>query len=398
MIKELMFMGNGDYRNKGCEAITRGTVEILNNAMPNASFVDSYFLYDEVVDIEGLHTAMLTAPVEWPKKWSFWWWCLQIAIKVSLKLTGEILYGKSKKYVKNCSAVLSLGGDNYSLDYGIPKRFISMSYFIKKRNTPFVIWGASIGPFSGAPTFEKKLIENLRKYVDLIFVREEDSYNYLVEKGLKSKAYLMADPAFVMQPEKCSSEQIGFLLPKTFISVNFSPLMAKYVTNGNISEWKNICRDAVDQLIKNYNLPIVLVPHVFEDIEFMKETLSSFIKNNSNINIVDFKINAAQMKWIISKSKINIAARTHATIASFSTCVPTLSLGYSIKAIGLNKLIFGNLDYLLYGEEISANNILDKVSLIIDNEEKIRKTLAEKNVDMKMKAQNAGFILSKYLS
>ena len=34
-------------------------------------------------------------------------------------------------------------------------------------------------------------------------------------------------------------------------------------------------------------------------------------------------------------------ARTHSTIAAYSTCVPTLVLGYSVKAIGIARDIFG---------------------------------------------------------
>ena len=36
-----------------------------------------------------------------------------------------------------------------------------------------------------------------------------------------------------------------------------------------------------------------------------------------------------------------IGARTHATIAAYSSCVPTLVVGYSIKARGIAKDLFG---------------------------------------------------------
>ena len=39
-----------------------------------------------------------------------------------------------------------------------------------------------------------------------------------------------------------------------------------------------------------------------------------------------------------------IGARTHATIAAYSTCVPTLVIGYSVKSRGIAKDIFGT-DY-----------------------------------------------------
>ena len=36
-----------------------------------------------------------------------------------------------------------------------------------------------------------------------------------------------------------------------------------------------------------------------------------------------------------------VGARTHATIAAYSTCVPTLVIGYSVKSRGIAKDIFG---------------------------------------------------------
>lgn len=39
-----------------------------------------------------------------------------------------------------------------------------------------------------------------------------------------------------------------------------------------------------------------------------------------------------------------IGARTHATIAAYSSCVPTLVIGYSIKAKGIAKDIFGTYE------------------------------------------------------
>src|SRR5699024_5005231 len=51
-----------------------------------------------------------------------------------------------------------------------------------------------------------------------------------------------------------------------------------------------------------------------------------------------------QLKNIISKSVFFIGARTHATIAAYSTCVPTLVIGYSVKARGIAKDLFGTED------------------------------------------------------
>ena len=50
---------------------------------------------------------------------------------------------------------------------------------------------------------------------------------------------------------------------------------------------------------------------------------------------------APELKYIISKCRLFVGARTHATIAAYSSCVPTLVVGYSVKARGIARDLFG---------------------------------------------------------
>ena len=87
-----------------------------------------------------------------------------------------------------------------------------------------------------------------------------------------------------------------------------------------------------------------------------------------------------------------IGARTHATIAAYSTCVPTLVVGYSIKAKGIAKDLFG--DYENY--VVSAQNLNESDELIMafewmkKNEKSIRKHLNSFIPSYKEKALLAG--------
>jgi colanic acid/amylovoran biosynthesis protein len=50
-------------------------------------------------------------------------------------------------YLDDAAAVLSVGGDNYSLDYGVPKLFTDLDDIVLEKKKPLAIWGASVGPF-----------------------------------------------------------------------------------------------------------------------------------------------------------------------------------------------------------------------------------------------------------
>ena len=69
-----------------------------------------------------------------------------------------------------------------------------------------------------------------------------------------------------------------------------------------------------------------------------------------------------------------IGARTHATIAAYSTCVPTLVLGYSVKSRGIARDIFGTEEhYVLPVQELQdPDELADGFDWLVSNEESIR--------------------------
>lgn len=386
----IVFMGNGSPENGGCEAITKGTIEILNKTLPNFTYIDAYFNYKNP---NLSHQNSCTRPVDYPQRWSMKWLVLQICLHLSNRLTGSLLFHNHKNMIKEASAVLSLGGDNYSLDYGIPKRFIAMGKYIKRFNTKFIIWGASIGPFERGSDFEKKIIQHFNHDVDLILVREEVSKQYLSSIGIKNKVFVIPDPAFMMKPEECSQKQA---LPAKYICINFSDLMAKYVTNGNLDSWIDMCAQIIDALYESTSENMVFIPHVKSDYELCKKILPK-CKHKDTVTLVDKRLNAAEMKWIISRSLCNIACRTHSTIASFSTGVPTLSLGYSIKSKGLNLQMYGHEKFLLYKDEICPESVVNCTKTIFQDIENIKCHLKECSEQMKKEACKAGIILSEII-
>ena len=90
--------------------------------------------------------------------------------------------------------------------------------------------------------------------------------------------------------------------------------------------------------------------------------------------------NAQQLKWVISQCSFFIGARTHATIAAYSTGVPTLVLGYSVKSKGIARDLFGDeTHYVLpYQDITSGNTILERFLWIRAHGDEIRGTLKAK--------------------
>ena len=71
------------------------------------------------------------------------------------------------------------------------------------------------------------------------------------------------------------------------------------------------------------------------------------------------RLNAMQYKGYVKRLSGLVAARTHVSIAAYSTFVPTLVIGYSVKARGIARDLFGNEDgHLIPAQELSGEREL----------------------------------------
>lgn len=87
--------------------------------------------------------------------------------------------------------------------------------------------------------------------------------------------------------------------------------------------------------------------------------------------------NCLELKGYISRCRLFIGARTHATIAAYSTCVPTLVVGYSVKAKGIAKDIFGTYEnYVIPVQSLeNSDDLINSFTWIYENEDKIKNHL-----------------------
>jgi len=367
--------GNGPYDNRGCEAIVRGTSIILNNYFDKSHIVAASIFQEESQyrkQVKGETDSFITHQRIYlpPKRYSFSWW-LKTPFNVAFPcIRRKNTFKDILPLFKDSEAVLSIGGDNYSLDYGIPKLFTDLDNVVLKQNKPLIIWGASVGPFSKMPEYEKFMINHLQT-VTAIFVRETETLNYLSDNGIINNLFRVADPAFLMMP----NYPLDIEVEDGSVGINLSPLMAKYVTDGNLKKWTEVAATIIIKISERLKRKIYLVPHVTSphsnDYEFLKNITSLTNEKRKDILLLPDTLNAAEIKGVISKLSVFAGARMHSTIAALSTAIPTLSFAYSAKAMGINKDIFGDTRYCLNPTDIRDKIIVEKIEELCLDRDKI---------------------------
>lgn len=396
----ILLVGNAPFANRGCEAIVRGTTRILDRALGDRTrFLNASFGDPEAIRLQAADESNRRLR--------------HVALRPKAKLSVDYftvglsrLFGGMRvrtpvvpENVTSFSASLHIGGDNYSLDYGLPLKFLALDDWLRRSGAKRVLWGASVGPFTSLPEFETRIAQHLRGF-ELLVVREHRTFAYLSNLGL-SNVVVCADPAFALQPEEIESPE---MLPRDFVGLNFSPLTAARATQGDLTKWADVCARTAAQILRKTDLPGLLIPHVTDrypnndDFTFMTAVQRRLAEWHLDVPLVASGYNAAQIKGIIGRARLFIGARTHATIAAMSMCVPTLSLAYSMKAWGLNEDVFGHADFCV---DVAASDlsgaVSEKVSLLLDSDEQVRDRLHATVPGLVDSAYSAGLHLRSLL-
>jgi colanic acid/amylovoran biosynthesis protein len=298
---------------------------------------------------------------------------------------------------------------------------------------PIICYAQSMGPFKCR--LSSLLAKHVLNKVDVISVREEISYNHLMEVGItKPSIYITADPAFLLEPvstevtskilkeksdsngpivgiaiskmkeaEKIRSKHVKllahlyswilYLFPEILIEKLFTELK-KTKAFRNIEtkiDFKWLI-EVINHLIEQYNATVLLVPHI---ISSQKELLGddrTTIKNiydtieeekRKKVILILGDYSSEELKSIIGTCDIFIGMKMHANIAALSQYIPTIGIAYSHKFHGIMKMLRQERYVLI---DTNSEAVLKKIDELWINQRKIREELEEKMKDVREKA------------
>ena len=353
---------HGGSKNHGCEAIVRstskllGTRAILWSTAPDADF--AYSLND-MVSIQEDESLPLTGSES-------------LKFRIHHKVAKSDLLHTKFSHKRLFSAVqcgdvyLSIGGDNYC--YGGKEYLGYYNRIIHEKGGKTVFWGCSFEPSE----MDAATAKDIARY-NLITARESISYETL--KAANPNTILVADPAFVL-------DGVELPLPEGWkdgntIGINASPLIMQCAKDGSVAY--EAYRRLIKHILDTTDAAVALIPHVViennDDRVPLRNLYEEFAPSGRVLLIEDH--NCCELKGYISRCRMFIGARTHATIAAYSTCVPTLVLGYSVKSKGIARDIFGTEEhYVLPVQELrNPDALANGFDWLVSNEESTRSYL-----------------------
>lgn len=385
----LYYHGGSD--NRGCEAIVRSTVNILNRNGYNdlVQVFSAHPEEDKQVNLEQIvkikKNPLRTIPD------------IPIFFRAIAKLYNRVFHTEKlyyyltdkpfRKYDFSNTIAFSIGGDHYC--YEGTEGLALHNLEVKKKGGISVLWGCSVEPsFLNNPD----VVADMKRY-DLITARESITYDALVNAGVKNVT-LYPDPAFTLgYKDNSYSEAIS----SNTVGINISP----YALGAGGIGLRNYV-NLVNWIIEKTDMNICLIPHVFKSHSndlVTNQKLYDEINDKSRITMITEKFTAEELKAIIRKCRFYVGARTHSTIAAYSSCVPTLVVGYSVKANGIAKDIFGTYDnYVVSIHDVKSEYELPhSFAWMYEHEADIRNHLEKMMPNYIQRAYKAGEEIQKFI-
>ncbi len=381
-MKKVLIYGVGPLSNRGCEALVNSTISQIDK---NVSISLATFDYKNDKDnfdkrIKRVVNHHIDKESDFDdeqrkkiKEFD--------SIKYDYNNYESVYQRNVVKEIENSDLCIHIGGDNYC--YGANNWMYFVNDKAHELGKKTVLWGASLFD----EITDLQLIEDLKKY-DLLMLREKISYNAVKRFIDEDKLLLVPDPAFSLKTTKVKMD--SWYRGRKVLGLNLSPLTIKTDDNYN-----SIIK-FIDYILNKTDYSISLIPHV--TLEFVSDTivlnrLKNDYFNNERVFLERTDYNCNQVKYVISQCDMLIAARTHASIAAYSTFVPTLVLGYSVKSRGIAEDLFGSYkNYVIPSEDLNFENLVSCFKFIDNNKDEIRNKLVEQ---MKTIGNEAACLFSK---
>lgn len=355
-----------DGGNRGCEAITRATAEILGLPDKDVIVLSRNVQLDIQLGLNKVATLVPEVKLTFLNRLQRKLLFLSSSDKWNaMEFTNQHVYVPFLNKMSQGDVMLSTGGD--MMCYG-DNQVISTNNWAHSKGFKTILWGCSVGEDNLTP--KKK--ETLANFT-LIYARESLTADMLKNQGLNN-VVTFPDPAFILKPELC---ELPSIFRNDVVGLNLSNYI---VGSNNLNTSFGIeVIDLIQYILTKTDLNILLIPHVLwlgQDDRLIANAILKYFNSNPRMQILDSEnLSYCQLRYVISHCRFFIGARTHAAISAYSTCVPTLALGYSIKSKGIAKDLGLSDKLILDSKNFEREELVKSFIYMLNSEAQIKEHL-----------------------
>jgi colanic acid/amylovoran biosynthesis protein len=396
-MKKVLFMG-ANFRNKGSVAMLISTLESFKILIPDAEFcLASSFPVRE-------------RDYEKAKNYGLRIFEYRFSRKDGLRYLKSL--GSMVSELMDTNVVVDLSGFFFS-DKGrktgmlIKGLTIMMCKLFRK---PVVLYSQSFGPFNSK--FSRVFCKLCLQRANIIVARGKISFRHLYGLGIRKNVKVRFGSAFLLEP--ASQKRLNEILKieniekrkdvlKIGIAVNIR-IYERTKGTGTENHYVNIMAQLSDFLVENLNSELVFVPYEFSYKSTMKGYDDRFVgrliymkaKNKHRIQLIENEYGPKELKALTQIFDLFIGCRFHSIVASTSMCVPTITIGWSQKYLGMMEML-GQAKYVCDYRDLSLNRLINLVNDALYRKEEVKNELEAKMKEVKKSAFESAKLVAKMI-
>jgi len=391
-----------DSPNMGMNALTVGTLKAFIRQYPHAELFILEYGKDPVtfnVDIGGEVISVPLLNIRFSKKFYL---RNNVAVLLLLALLVRLIPFRQIRQkmisrdlwlsrIFSSDMVVSMaGGDSFSDIYGLGRlMYVALPQFLALiLGKKLILLPQTIGPFESAAS--KIIAKTILRRAVLIYSRDRggvaETRELIGVSDTDERVRFCYDVGFVLDPTKPRNNGLELISRKEkegpIVGVNISGLlyMGGYSRNNMFRlkiDYQKLIPDLIEFIIKKNKATVLLVPHVFgtdgeSDAVACQEVYSSLKERyDTRLLIASGAYNQSEIKYIIGLCDFFVGSRMHACIAALSQNIPTVSIAYSRKFIGVMQTI-GVGDLVADPRILQKDEIFDVIDDAFEKRAEIR--------------------------
>jgi len=349
-----------DTKNKGAELMLVAVLEQLEETYPNSEVWLNHTGEFNANLLPDFKLGLKTPRMRWLSKWP---------IKLFRRLGSPFPITQLTRYHvrKDIDLLLDAGGFQFSDQWKLSAKQVKEKeeYYkkLKENGTFSVLLPQAFGPFK--TTHGKQTVKILNQYTDLIFARDEKSYECLINAGAEErKINISCD--ITLGVKGVIPVTLQYLKGAVCVIPNHKMISPK---KNNKEEYIGLLKNIID-LYEKKGQPVFMLNHEgFRDKNLCDQVNAA---REKKIPVVS-GITAQEVKGLIGNSYTVISSRFHGVVSALSQGVPCLATSWSHKYEMLFK-DFGQQDRILT-EEVGWAINREKILTLEQNHETITENI-----------------------
>lgn len=229
--------------------------------------------------------------------------------------------------------VLGGGGILYDRDAEQYLREVSIAL---EAGVPVFLYAISAGPLATAAS-RRAVQETLNAPGSMVItVRDRLGYRLLEDVGVTREIVLTADPAFLLEPEPLSTEELsaeGVKLDRPLVGFSVRE-PGPAAPDIDPDEYHALLANAADFIVERYGAEVVFVPMEKTDVQH-SHAVVAHMQNAEGAEILRRRYSPRQVLDLMGRFELAVGMRLHFLIFAALRGTPFAALPYASKVTGL---------------------------------------------------------------